>query len=208
MLVFVDESGDPGMQQKRGSSSLFIITAVIFLDLEDASACDHRIDELREQCFHNHRQEFKFNKCCHDHRMAFLRAMGDYEFLYLTFVLNKAKLLGPGFQNKSSFYKYTSRLLFENAKSYLSRATVVIDGSGNREFRRELQSYLKRKINTETLAISKVKTEASHTNNLLQLADMICGAVARSYREEKGERFVYRRIIGRKELKIVFWPKN
>ncbi len=145
MLVFVDESGDPGMQQKYGSSALFIITAVIFLENEDADACDHRINDLRQKCFGNARTEFKFNKCCYDHRLVFFNGICEQEFLYLAFVLNKCKLFGPGFEQKDSFYKYSSKLLFENARPYLSRATVVIDGSGNREFRSQLQSYLKNK---------------------------------------------------------------
>ena len=208
MLVFVDESGDPGMRQKRGSSSLFIITAVIFLDNEDADACDHKISELRQKYFGSARTEFKFNKCCYDHRIAFLEGVAGQEFLYLAFVLNKSQLFGPGFQNKDSFYKYTSKLLFENARPYLSNATIVIDQSGNRKFRQQLQSYLRRKINTEEETIRRVKTEASHSNNLLQLADMVCGSVARSFREGKDDRFTYRRIIGTKELKVIFWPKN
>lgn len=167
MLVFVDESGDQGMREKRGSSPLFIITAVIFFENEDAVACDKRIDELRRDCFGSVQTEFKFNKCCYDYRRMFFNGIANQEFLYLAFVLNKCKLFGPGFQQKDSFYKYTSKLLFENAKPYLSQATVVIDGSGNREFRLQLQSYLKRKINTERETIRKVKTEASHSNNLL-----------------------------------------
>jgi hypothetical protein len=197
-----------GMRQKPGSSELFVISAVIFVETEDAAACDRRIDELRRNCFGDRPREFKFNKCCYDHRLTFLKGIAGQEFLYLSFVLNKSKLFGPGFQQKETFYKYTSKLLFDNAKSFLTKATVVIDGSGNGEFRSELQAYLKRKINTDRETIRKVKTEASHTNNLLQLADMVCGAVARSYREGKDDRFSYRRIIGRKELKVIFWPKN
>jgi hypothetical protein len=167
-----------GMRQKPGSSELFVISAVIFVETEDAAACDRRIDELRRNCFGDRPREFKFNKCCYDHRLTFLKGIAGQEFLYLSFVLNKSKLFGPGFQQKETFYKYTSKLLFDNAKSFLTKATVVIDGSGNREFRSELQAYLKRKINTDRETIRKVKTEASHTNNLLQLADMVCGAVA------------------------------
>ena len=208
MLVFVDESGDPGMRQKRGSSALFIIAAVIFVENEDAEACDLRIDELRRQCFGNSTTEFKFNKCCRAYRLSFLQGIAGKEFLYLAFVLNKDKLYGPGFREKDSFYKFTSKLLFENAKPFLSEASVTIDGSGNREFRRQLQSYLKRKINTDSETIRKVKIEASHGNNLLQLADMVCGAVARSFRDGKADRFHYRKVIGGKELKVIFWPKN
>src|SRR5580698_5565051 len=111
MLAFVDESGDAGMKNKPGSSALFVICAVLFLDNEDAHACDARISELRVECFGQKQREFKFNKCGDQHRKVFLRGVMGQEFLYIAFVLNKAKLYGPGFQFKESFYKYTCKLL-------------------------------------------------------------------------------------------------
>jgi len=95
-------------------------------------------------------------------------------------VLNKKKLYGPGFQYKSPFYKYTVNLVFQNAKPYLRDAIVVIDRSGGQGFRKQLATYLKKKMNEKDglSLIKKVKTERSHNNNLLQLADMVCGAVA------------------------------
>jgi hypothetical protein len=208
MLVFVDESGDPGMKGKPGTSGLFVISGVIFAQTGDAQACDKRIDKLRKECFGSQNREFKFNKCCEELRKRFLCSVVEQEFRYWGFVLNKSKLYGPGFQYKESFYKYTSKLLFENAKSYLSNATVVIDGSGNREFRNQLQTYLKSKINTEEKVIKKVKIEGSHSNNLLQLADMIAGALARHFREDKNDRFEYRKIVQSREIGLQVWPRK
>ncbi|MFM8982406.1 MAG: DUF3800 domain-containing protein, partial [Spartobacteria bacterium] len=79
--------------------------------------------------------------------------------------------------------QYTCSLVFENAKPHLSDATVVIDGSGSREFRMQLDTYLRRRINDKDASIRhirKVKVQDSHRNNLLQLAEMVCGSVARS----------------------------
>jgi hypothetical protein len=207
MLVFVDESGDSGMKQKDGSSALFVISAVIFEENEEAEACDKKISSLRDECFRGRDCEFHFTKCCDAYREKFLQGVAGHDFFYLCFVLNKAKLYGPGFLYKDSFYKYTAKLLFENAKPYLQDARVIIDRSGNREFRTQLQSYLKRKINTDRKAISKVKTEDSESNNLLQLADMVCGAVARSYKlsDERGYRF--RKLIAHRELNVQVWPR-
>lgn len=208
MLVFVDESGDSGIQKRKGSSSLFIIVAVLFVDVADATACDSKIDELRQRLFGNDHREFKFNKCCRDHRNTFLKETGQSEYLYYGFVLNKSMLYGEGFKYKSPFYKYTAKLLFENVKAYLSDATVVIDGSGEREFQQQLQSYLKAKINADgSDIIKKVKIQKSHSNNLLQLADMVCGALARCYRTEKDDCQEYREIIRRRELGVTVWPR-
>ena len=130
------------------------------------------------------------------------------DFFYISFVLNKSKLYGPGFAYKESLYKYATRLLFENCKPHLNRATITIDRSGDREFSNELQRYLKRMINTHQEVIKKVKCETSHSNNLLQLADMVCGAVARSFVREKKNSRMYRKIIGHRELGVQVWPKT
>jgi hypothetical protein len=207
MLVFVDESGDSGMKGKPGSSALFVMAAVIFEDPEDGNVCDKIIDGLRAQCFKNGEGEFHFTKCCDAHRETFLSTVAGADFFYLAFVLNKAKLYGPGFAYKESFYKYTAKLLFENAKPYLREAKVVIDKCGNREFRQQLESYLKRKINTDSEIIRRVKSEESHRNNLLQLADMICGAVARSFRSDKPDPMQFRKLVAHRELELQVWPK-
>lgn len=86
---------------------------------------------------------------------------------------------------------------------------MVIDGSGSKEFRRQLVSYLHRRVNdpkTSDRFIGKIKIQASRKNNLLQLADMICGAVARSY-SRRAQSNIYRSIIAAREIYVQFWPK-
>jgi hypothetical protein len=99
-------------------------------------------------------------------------------------------------------------VLFENAKGYLKEASVVIDKSGNREFRQQLQKYLMAKINTDKEIIRQVRTEASHSNNLLQLADIICGAIARSYRTDKKNPMEFRKLIRQHEVGVQLWPRS
>lgn len=210
MLVFLDESGDPGMKLSGGSSDLFIVTLVIFNDREEAQSCDTRIDLLRRELRISDRMEFKFHKTNQVIRSAFLEAVGRYEFFYFGIVINKAALHSPNFQIKDSFYKYTCSLVFENAKPHLNEAIVVIDGSGSRDFKKQLSSYLKRRINDQKgglRQIAKVKTQESHRNNLLQLADMVCGAVARSY-TDKPDAKSYRHIISHREMRVQVWPQK
>lgn len=209
MLVFLDESGDPGMKLAGGSSDLFIVTLVIFNDNEEAQATDDRIRLLRRELGVNEIFEFKFNKMNRGLREAFLKTVSGFNFFYYGIVLNKAQLHGPGFQFKQSFYKFTCSLVFENAKPHLSDATVVIDGSGSREFRLQLNTYLRRKINDRSSPprhIRKVKMQDSHKNNLLQLADVVCGAIARSHSDKSDAKF-YRQLIAHREIYVQVWPK-
>jgi hypothetical protein len=210
MLVFVDESGDAGMKLAEGSSAVFVVTAVLFEDHEEAAACDRHIDEIRLQLGLKAHKEFHFAGDTRAIRESFLREVSQHEFFYFSVVLNKAKLWGPGFRYKSPFYKYAVNLVFQNMKPYLSDAIVVIDRSGDRIFRTQLATYLRKRINESKDAsktIKKVRAERSHNNNLVQLADMVCGAVARSFRLGRKDQHLYRQIVRHRELMVQKWPR-
>jgi|ERR1051326_3364932 hypothetical protein len=209
MLVFVDESGDPGRKIENGSSRFFVVALVIFEEESEAEAADQRIGLLRRELRINPAFEFRFNKCKETFRTEFLKAVSPYEFFYWGVVIDKdpAKLTGEGFNYKESFYKYTSGLVFQNAKAVLSNATVVIDGSGTKEFRFELDRYLRRMVNSpEQKLIRKVKVQDSKKNNLLQLADMISGSIYRSY-GDKPDAQAYRKLVSHREMYVQRWPR-
>lgn len=209
MLVFIDESGDPGMKLAGRSSRQFIVTLLAFEDNDEALAADQRIGLLKRELRFPDHFEFHFNQLRPDYRQEFLKAVSPYDWFYFSIVINKEKLTGKGFQFPDSFYKYTCGLVFENAKQYLNEATVVIDGSGSRRFRRELSSYLRKRVNDPkegTRYIHQVKLQDSQKNHLLQMADMVCGAVARSFKE-KDDAQIYRKLISHREMYVQFWPK-
>lgn len=208
MLVFFDESGDSGMKKREGSSRLFIVTAVLFEENEEAESCDAKIEEIRKKLKVHPRFEFHFNKCSDNYRRTFLSSVAGSNFFFHSVVLNKEKLYGEGFQYKSSFYKYAASLVFENAKARLLDAKVVIDECGNREFKEQLSKYLKKRMNDgQKILIRKVAMEPSHSNNLLQLADMVCGAVFRSFDTRKANRMEFRKILNARELGVQVWPR-
>ncbi len=209
MLVFVDESGDPGLKISQGSSEYFVITLVMFEDHEEAEAADLRIELLKRELSLPPTFEFHFYDNRPSTRKAFLQAVSPYNFFYFGIVINKKKLYGEGFKFSDSFYKYASSLVFENAKGYLRNAIVVFDKCGSKTFRGQLTKYLKRRMNEEgsNPLIKKVKTQHSHSNNLIQLADMVCGAIYRFYNPAKKDRKEYRKIISHREIFVQFWPK-
>ena len=208
MLVFIDESGDTGLEIKKGATKYFGIFMVVFEDNDEALACDRRIELSRRELGLTADFEFHFYENSNRIRENFLKAVLPYQFFYYGIVINKEKLFGDGFNNKESFYKYASSLLFENAKEKLENAIVTIDESGRKLFKYQLASYLKRKLNVKNnyRHIKKVKMQNSKNNNLLQLADMIAGAVNRSFNKKKdNEKF--RDIIKPREIYVQIWPK-
>lgn len=209
MLVFIDESGDPGLKIDKGSSRYFTVSLVIFEENEEALACDQKIELLKRELGWSPDSEFHFKNNSDKAREAFLRAVLPYNFFYYGIVINKDldKLWGDGFKDKKSFYKYTCSLVFENAKEKLDNATIVIDKSGDLDFRRQLEKYLKSKMNSAKKAIKKVKMERSKSNNLLQLADYVAGAINRSVSDKRKNHDKYRKIIARREIRVQIWPR-
>ena len=210
MLVFIDESGDTGLKIQEGATRLFGIFMIVFEENDEALACGQRISLLRHELRLSSDFEFHFHSNSHRVKEAFFKAVLPYQFFYYGIVINKSKLFGEGFKNKESFYKYSSSLLFENAKEKLEKAIVVIDESGRTLFKYQLGKYLKQKLNAPggLTHIKKVKMQDSKNNNLLQLADMIAGAVTRSLNSSKADKDFFRRIIRPREIYVQIWPRK
>jgi hypothetical protein len=136
--------------------------------------------------------------------------VAPYNFFYYGIVINKdpGKLWGEGFRDKKSFYKYACGLVFENAKEKIDDSIIVIDESGNLDFRRQLANYLKKKLNKgDKRFIKKIKMQRSGGNNLLQLADYVAGVINRSVQFKKKNAKEYRKIIAHREISVQVWPK-
>ncbi len=181
MLILIDESGDAGFKITRGSTPYFVVSMVIFQDFKVAEQVSRIISNTRKQLRIN--PEFKFNKCSYIVRDAFFNAIEPYPFKVRALVVHKEKIYSDNLRdNKDSFYNYFVQLLLKHDNNVLKNARVKIDGSGDREFKRELERYLKRQVCEGK--IHSVKFAESHRDSLIQLADMTAGAIARSYRTD------------------------
>lgn len=210
MLVFLDESGDPGFKFGEGSSTFFVVTLVVVKDPQTAIDLDNTIANLRLKLRTPKDYEFHFTATSPKWRESFMKEINGFAFRYHSIVINKPALYSEGFRVKESFYKFACKIVLQNAAKELANATVILDGCGSREFQRQLTTYLRRNINdpdAPVVAIKKLKIQDSRRNNMLQLADMVCGAVARSFSEKKDAQ-LYRRWLKPCEARVQFWPKE
>ena len=76
-----------------------------------------------------------------------------------------------------SLLKYDGGLLVD--------AIIKIDGSGDKLFREKLFTYLRQELGPGK--IKKFSFADSSKDNLIQLADMVAGAIARSYKDNRAE---------------------
>jgi hypothetical protein len=207
MLVFVDESGDTGFKFERNSSLYFTVTAVWFERPRDAENCDAGIDRLAGRIGRS--KEYRFANTTELQRHQFFECANQYDFRFASVVMNKRKLISDGFRHKESFMKLTIRYAFTHlADAGLRDATVVVDRSGSRDFCRTLKSYLKKRIRRAdgSSIIKNVRSERSHNNRLIQLSDMVCGAISKSIGGSQDDKR-FRAMLSGKELIVQVWPK-
>ncbi len=208
MIAFIDESGDCGFQFERGSSEYFSCVAVLFSDDFLAEACDRAIDELRAELKLPVRYEFHFTHCSDRVRRAFFAKMRAEQFVYHAFVIRKRDLFGDRFRNKDAFYQFAVGIVCENAQGLLFDAKVVIDRCGDEAFRQRLHKGLRERMNADAglVRIRKIAMEDSRSNNLIQLADMVCGAVMRGLASGKKDSEYYREVLRGKQKRLSIWP--
>jgi hypothetical protein len=197
MLVFIDDSGDAGFKLEQGSSRFFVIAAVIFNDNLEAEKTAVAIKEARRKLGFSDYTEFKFNKSRKIVRENFLRAINSFNFKIRCLVIDKKLIRSNELKNnKNSFYGYAIKTLLKYSNKSIFEASIKIDGSGDRTFRKTFLSYLRKQLNSkQTKIIKHCKLINSKNNVLVQMADMIAGSIRRSYDTDKSDHKIYKNII-------------
>jgi hypothetical protein len=195
MLVFIDESGDPGFKLERGSTPIFVASLVAFGDHDEARAAQDAIEAAAVRL--KIRPEFKFNKCRDEIRDAFFETVRPFKFCVRAIAVQKDRIYSPHLlTQKEAFYSFFVKSMLTFDDGLLKDARIVIDGSGDRSFRGELESYLRRHLGHGK--VKKIRFQDSESDRLIQLADMCAGAIARSYRLDKSDPFRWRNMLGQK----------
>jgi len=197
MLVFIDDSGDAGFKLGKGSSEFFVISAVIFDDNLEAEKTAVAIKELRRELKFSDNVEFKFNGSRKDIRENFLSAINNFNFKVRSLVVDKKLIRSDELKNnKDSFYSYAIKMLLKYSNNSIINASIKIDGSGDRIFRKTFLSYLKKQLNSKQNKVIKCcRLVDSKSNVLVQMADMVAGSVRRSYDINKTDHRIYKGII-------------
>ena len=187
MFVYLDESGDTGFKFNRGSSRYFVITLLLVTDPIPIHAA---IDELRISLGFERGNEFKWVNSSEHVRWAFLRMLRRQEFTARVLVIDKTVMTMPQMRKRDMFYNFLVRLILTHDDGAIRDAIVILDESvKSKKSKQHLAANLRRELNAERASrkIRDIRFHASHTDNLVQAADMLTGAVNARYHRGNGE---------------------
>jgi Protein of unknown function (DUF3800) len=192
MLVFIDESGDPGFKVGKGSTAAFVATLVAFTDVAEARAAQSTIDALATRL--RIWPEFKFSKCRDEVRDTFFRSVLPYNFCVRAIVVQKERIYSPHLRKeKEAFYSFFIKTMLKFDDGLLKAAQIVIDGSGDRIFKREIGAYFRRHLGPGK--VKSIQFNNSQSDRLVQLADMCAGAIARSFKRDRADHGRWREML-------------
>lgn len=192
MWIFIDESGDAGFKLVKGSSQHFIVSMVIFKTEEAASSTTKTIKDLSSRL--NVKPEFKFAKSCNNIRDGFFEGISSCNFTTRSVVVDKTKIYSAHLkENKESFYNFFIKTMLKYDNGMLNKAKIIIDGSGDRAFKNEFKAYIRRSIPDQ--CVKRLSLKDSRSDPLIQLADMVAGAIARSYKTDKADYYKWRKML-------------
>lgn len=160
MLIFIDESGDPGFRIDQGASPIFVAAMVMFATAADAAMTEAAINASEARRLH--KPEFKFSKCSNEIRDKFFEAVCDCPFRVRAVVVRKAAIRSPRLMtDKESFYEFFVKSMMKYDNGTIRNAKVRIDGSGDKEFRQRLNAALRQRLRTGAIKDVRFKNSKS-----------------------------------------------
>ncbi len=179
MHLFLDESGDTGFNFRQGSTQVFVIALVV---VDDPAPLDQAVQRIRSQYELHSRYEFKFSGTADRLKGRFFRGIQDHDFFVRAIVMDKTMIYSERLREKHWFYNYVTKLVLKYDDELILEGTLVVDkrlpGIGDR---RHFNTYLRRELNRGRRRLKDIKHRDSARDNLLQVADMVAGAIHRQY---------------------------
>lgn len=171
-----DEAGETGFRFGRGSTDYFVYSLIL---ATDAERLRDQLHWLRWKLGWAEREEISFNKASEERRRKFFEGVRPFRFVIRSLVVDKRKL-EVGFRQvlKHRFFSFFVTDLLVRLPSGEFGGTVLILDQFNGASRaiREIRRDVREK---NISGIRRITTRRSHSEVLIQLADMCAGATFR-----------------------------
>ena len=191
-LIFIDDSGCTGFKFGRGSTDYFGIAAVFFDDDLDAEETALKIKRLRRSLGWHDLHEFKFRKTSNSIRKQFLNVIQTCNFRVIVALIDKREVTDIAMIQNPRLFCHNVIIKAIRAGGSLNKINIYIDGEAGRKYSQKVKTYIRK--NLPKNAVNKVTFKDSNADSLVQMADMIVGALLHTT-EERGDSNEYFSII-------------
>ncbi len=176
MLLFVDESGDPGFDPS--SSRYFTVALVCFETPDDAENTAEKIKEMKDSKWFR-KPEFHFHRCNDNQRDMFFEGIKRCRFFVKYVTIEKAAVTDDVLRKNPKEFSYyviseAFRLVGTN-----TTLRIKMDRQGNKRILFAVRAYLNATLKNHS--IRKLTFHDSRSDVLIQLADMVAGCINRSF---------------------------
>jgi hypothetical protein len=179
-LVFIDESGDPGLTGSRSSN--FVVAAVVIIDEPDDVIIRSKIISYRRSLGWDDRDEFKFSKTRKEVVKELIKILEPYEYQIYGVVLDKENSRLTAQNNRYSLYNLVLAELLKSIN--VSAVKICIDGDVGKKYKKNTVTFLRHELGGK-MRITSLKYADSQKTDELQLADIVAGAINRSLSGKK-----------------------
>ncbi|MGD0280210.1 MAG: DUF3800 domain-containing protein [Smithella sp.] len=208
--AFIDEFGNSNLDiAKEGVSTHFIVSAVI-VDEHKIPLLEEKLDIIRKKYFQT--GDIKSRKVGKDDskRSRILNELSELDFHIFAVVVDKAKLHSEGFRHRHVFYKYLHSLVDGALYRTYPNLKISADQYGTKEFMDGFCKYIENNHIPDLFNQADFCFVPSNSSLLVQLADFICGTLARhfdySVKSENSPDFIS--ILKKRILYVVPWPEE
>jgi len=180
-FIYVDDSGDAGLRNSH--TDKLIVAAVIIIDEDKRAALNDAINLYRKDLGWHELDEFKFAKTNKAILVDLIKHIKDYDYKAHVVVLDKNEIdIDSIPKEKVSVYNHVLKeLLLRVGKD---RQFITIDGKHGKKHDAKVRVYLRNQLKENGIMSTDIKFVDSRKDSLVQLADIVVGAVARSYKDK------------------------
>lgn len=207
MWAFVDESGDPNLNfEKDGVSTWYILCSIMVSDEKVAELRD-QVEALRKKHFQTGEMKSSGLSSNQKRWSALLRDLAPIDFGFCALLIDKREIdRSSGLQFKKSFIKNIHKRLYEKIFLAHPNLSVRADKQGREPFQNGFKEYLEKTHGPTLFDRRNFDFVDSKAEVLVQLADIVCGCLARTYADDKraGNK-LFQALLQKSQL-LEFWP--
>lgn len=197
MHVYLDDSGDPGVKFGHGSTQHLVMAACVFNSNEAMESASRAIRDCRKRVHRSERWEFKYAKTSDYAKDEFFSAIAPLDFKVRAIVIDKRDLYSGHLRSAPKHLQnYAIKELLTHTLNTVQDAKLVIDGGDRRAFGVKDSVYFRKYVNEVCPGtIRDVSFADSSRVVLIQLADMVAGAIHRSQRADRNGAEHHMRVV-------------